>query len=259
MERHGRALRVGATACSSQGTSFWDVDGWNVNAAAGANGWDAQYTYDRINSSKGSAFITGWAVCKDPGTENIYVFADQNSPCRKMTPSSGGAGGTWSTLGGTPPAGFTGYLAATAYDTRRGRILVAKGGVGYPSVGNTRYFTFDAATGAYAERSLSGGEALAALNAAASCVGMAYVPALDAYVVRLGTAGGAVYMIDANTFAVTALVAGGGAAIPAAADVNGDGVRQYENVFRRWLFVPSLGGMVFFPHYTANAWFVRLY
>jgi hypothetical protein len=250
-------MRVGATAISSSGAAFWDVDCWNVNTAAGMNGWDPQYTYDAIYP--GAFNSTGFTVCKDPDTESIYVFAESARPCRKMVPSSTGVGGTWSDLGGYPPAGFTAYLAATAFDTRRGRIFVAKGGVGYPSVGNTRYFTFDTATGGYAEQLLSGGDALTKLNAAAACVGMVYVPTLDAYVVRLGTAGNVAYVIDAGTFAVTTLVTSGGAAIPATADVNGDGIRQYENVFNRWLFVPSLSGLVYFPHYSANAWFLRLY
>jgi hypothetical protein len=255
IERHGRAVRIGTTAIPN-GSAFWDVDGWNVNVPVGTNGWDPQYTYDPIYP--GAFNSTGFTVCKDPGTENMYVFAESARPCRKMVPSSSGVGGTWSDFGGYPPAGFTGYLAATAFDTRRGRIFVAKGGIGYPSVGNKRYFTFDATSGIYTEQTLSGGTSLTELNAAATCVGMVYVPAMDAYVVRLGTAGGSVYVINAGTFAVTALIASAGAAIPATANVNGD-VRQYENVFSRWLFAPSLGGVVYFPNYTANAWFLRLY
>jgi hypothetical protein len=87
---------------------------------------------------------------------------------------------------------------------------------------------------------------------------MVYVPYLDAYFVRLMGAGGKVYKVDAGTFAVTSLPTIDGAAVPAAADVN-DGTRQYENVFNRWLFVPTLNGIVYFAHYAANAWFLRLY
>jgi hypothetical protein len=249
-------MRIGTTAVAQSGGAFWDVEGWNVNASGGTNGWDPQYTYDPIYP--GSFDSTGFTVCKDPDTETMYVFAESARPCRRMVPSSSGAGGTWSNLGGYPPAGFTGYLAATAFDTRRKRILVGKGGIGYPSIGSTRYFTFDAASGAYTEQTLSGGTALTELNAAATSVGMVYVPVLDAYIVRLGTAGGIAYVIDAGTFAVTTLVTSNGTALPAAADLNGS-TRQYENVFNRWLFVPTLGGIVYFPNYTANAWFLRLY
>jgi hypothetical protein len=254
IERHNRAVRVGCTATAGgNATAYWDVDSFRVDTAPGTNGWDPQYTYDRINSSTGNAFTNSWAVCKNPSTEEIYVFVGPY-PARKMTPGTS-VGGTWATVGGTPPAGFTGYNAATAFDTRRNRIFVAKGGIGYPSVGNTHYFTFDAQTGAYTEQAMSG-PALAALNTAAACPGMVYVEALDSYLVRLRKAGGTVYVINAGTFAVTELVGNGGSNLPAAPDID---ATQYENIYNRWLLVPALSGIIYLPHYATNAWFLRLY
>lgn len=77
--------------------------------------------------------------------------------------------------------------------------------------------------------------------------GMVYEPWLDAFLVRLSGAGGTVYRIDAQTFAVDTLPTSGGSAVPNA--ING--------VWRRFLFAPKLGGIVYAPAYSSNMWFLR--
>ena len=181
----------------------------------------------------------------------MFVFVN-NGQARKMTPTANG--GTWATVGPWPPAGFTGYLAATAYDTTRNRIFIAKGGVGYPSVGNKQYFVFDGST--YSEVIPTGSRAV--LDNAMTSPGMVYVPQLDAYLVRLMAAGGEVIKIDAGTFNVSLLPTTAGGSVPAAPDVNA-GTNQYENVYTWFLYVPALQGVVYVPTYTGNAWFLRLY
>jgi hypothetical protein len=78
-------------------------------------------------------------------------------------------------------------------------------------------------------------------------VGLAYDPALDAYLVRRDPAGGAITAIDAETFEARELATTGGEAIPEA--MNG--------VWRRFLHAPRLGGVVYYPHHDSNLWFLR--
>ncbi len=262
IERQNRVVRVYSGSTSSgAGTAFDVMDGYNVTAAQGVNGTDPEFTFPNPSGSTAPYFFNtqGPATCKDPDTESIYMFKD-NGVCRKFTLAASGLGGTWSNVGGAPPVGFSGYLAASAFDTRRGRILIAS--CLYPHASNSmRFWTFDTNTNAYAEvtGSMSGGATLTALLDASASPGMVYVPKLDAYFVRRGIAGDAVYKIDASTWAVTALTTSGGSSIPATADMAGDLHATYENVYSKWLFVPSLRGIMYYPRYTSNIWFLRLY
>lgn len=80
--------------------------------------------------------------------------------------------------------------------------------------------------------------------------GLVFVPEVDggdAFLLRGREAGGGVLRIDAETLAVTELGATGGDAIPAA--LNG--------VHGRFRAVPSLGGVVYYPAYVGNVWFLR--
>jgi hypothetical protein len=77
---------------------------------------------------------------------------------------------------------------------------------------------------------------------------MVYVPALDSYLIRLAAAGGAVYQVQAATFTVTPFVALNGGSIPGT--LNGP--------FNKFLYVPRLGGCVYVPSYSGNAWFLKV-
>ena len=150
---------------------------------------------------------------------------------------------TWSTVSsGFPPDAFNGRPAA--YDTSRDRILCfANGGGAY---------TFDPATGAFTARTLTGAAA-SSVTGASTGAGMVYVAALDAYLFRRGAAGGAVYSINASTFEVTSLSTTGGASVPVAPQ------SIVENVYTKWLYVPTYGGCVYIAGTNANAWFLRLH
>lgn len=249
IERHNRAMRVGAQAVAgANAPSFWDVDGYDCTAPAGTNGWAAQYTYDSILPATGIAGSNAWPTVKNPTTEEIYVFINNNY-VRKMTPASSGIGGKWVNVhAGAIPVSF--YNGTAAYDTARNRIFVLHGG--YVTCDSCH--TFDTATGLFTAQTLTGGTPKSELDAAKGCLGLVYVPQLDAYLARVRGAGAKVYRIDAGTFAVTALATTGGAAVPAGAFIDDT---QYENIYNRWLFVPSLQGIVYFPSYNANAWFLR--
>jgi hypothetical protein len=77
--------------------------------------------------------------------------------------------------------------------------------------------------------------------------GMVYDPWLDAYLVRTSNAGGTVYRIDAQSFAASVMATTGGGSIPSA----------QNDIYRRFLFAPGLGGAVYCPDYDSNMWFLR--
>jgi hypothetical protein len=246
IERHDRAVRVGTWAVATQAAAFWNMEAFDSTSGVGVNGWDALNTYDPIIGS-GTPVTQDHATCKDPDTEQIYFFY-QNASVRRFTP--GTTGGTWAQVSvGSPPA--SAVDSAAAWDSRRSRAFVFSRS---PSGATGICHTFDPVTGAYTARTLTSEPA--ALAASKGGLGMVYVPYLDAYLVRIGASGNTVYKIDASTFAVTTLSTSGGT-VPA---VNFTPTSTaYENVYTRWLFAPSLRGIVYFPRYSANAWFLRLY
>lgn len=235
IESRNRAVRFGAMAASSSGNGFRNIDGFNCAAQVGTNGWDAPGTYPDMPAG----MSTGQPVCKNPTTEDVYTF-NGNISVWKWTQSSN----SWSQINsGYPPVDP--IEGATAYDTSRNRIFLLRD--------STVHHTFDPTSGTFTSQTLSG-TAATTLGAASKSAGMIYEPTLDAYLVRLGrSSGGAVYSINASTFAVTAISTTGGASVPATVNISG----SPENVYSKWLYAPLLGGVVFFPAYAQNAWFLR--
>lgn len=235
IEARNRAVRFGTHAASSSGNGFRNIDGYSPDAAQGVNGWDAPGTYPDMPLG----MQTGQPVTKNPATEDVFTFRG-NISVWKWTQTTN----TWSQVdSGYPPVDPV--EAASAYDTTRNRIFLLRD--------STVCHTFDPATGVMTAQTMTGAS-VSTLQAAAKAAGMIYEPTLDAYLVRLGrSSGGAVYRIDAATFAVTVLTTTGGTSIPATANISG----SPENVYGRWLYAPRLGGVFFFPQYTANAWFLR--
>jgi hypothetical protein len=232
IEARNRAIRFGVGASSTVGNPKVNIDGFNSTVAVGVNGWDAAGTYPNLPAA------LQHAVCKNPATEDVFIFID-NGSVQQWTQATN----TLSQVNvGYPPVSFN--ETASAYDTTRDRIFLWIGG-------GAAIHTFDPATGGFTARTFTGAGA-AALNGAAKGGGMVYVPSLDSYLVRLKATGGAVYKIDAATFDVTVITTTGGAAIPATAALSG----ANENVYGRWLRAPNLGGVVYFPSYAANAWFL---
>jgi hypothetical protein len=78
---------------------------------------------------------------------------------------------------------------------------------------------------------------------------MFYVPAFDRFLVRKAGAGATVYMIDPENFEVTTLATTGGDSIPA----------TQNGPYNKFLYAPRLGGAVYVPSYSGNAWFLRLH
>ncbi len=222
-------MRFGAGAVATSGSTFTNVDGYNCTVAPGVNGWDADGTYPAVTSVTYPQFI----ISKDPGTEDVYSF-QANVAVHKWTQATN----TWSAVNsGFPP--IDANESAAAFDPVRARVLLV-----YPA-GSVSH-TFDPATGLFTSRTLTG-SAGTALMASGGSVGMVYEATLDAYLVHTGSADGVVYSINASTFATTILGTTGGSTIPA----------TNTRVYNKILYVPALGGVVYFPTYAANAWFLR--
>lgn len=235
-----RVMRVLGSAGSSTAIITDLIEGFDVNAAVGVNAWDAIHFW----ADGPAAALTACSSCKDTVTEDVYFFND-NYSVHKWTQLTN----VWTTISSSPPEDLT--EITPAYDSLRRRILLIKGQRDFPN----NPYTFDPVTNAFTLRTFSGA-GLAALNAASKQVGMIYEPTLDAFLVRLGrAAGGAVYSINAGTFEVTLLTTTGGGSIPAVQDVSVD--IGGENVYTRFLYAPQLRGVVFFPAYAADAWFMR--
>jgi hypothetical protein len=194
-----------------------------------------------------AASLTGRPTCKNPATEDVYYFYS-NAGVYKWTQASN----TWGQVNFAPPN--ESMEAAVAYDTTRDRILLLRGSTDTGSLGGAYCSTYDTVANTFTARTLTGASA-STLTGSTKGFGMVYVPLLDSYVVRLGATGGAIYLINADTFAVTAPTTTGGSGIPVTGSVSGTS----QNVYGKFLYFPLLGGVVYIPSYAANAWFLRLH
>ncbi len=244
IERHDRALRLGGSM-SPYGSGWQDVEAFNVKLPQGTNGWDAAGTYPPVFGAAGWTVAIGFCVCKDPSTECIYVV--QAPHLRRFTPAVGGVGGRWDVMGVLPAELNSGAMGATAIDTRRGQLLWLHG------YGPKRPYTCDLASGVWTARTHPDSAAKTAFDALLPAPGAVYVPHLDAFLVRGTAAGATVFRIDAETLAVTLLPTRGGGAIQ-----RGPMLSREEGVYNRWLWVPGLRGVAYFPHAGSNAWFLQL-
>jgi hypothetical protein len=247
LERQNRALRLGGSTAPI-GSAFENVEGFNVDLGKGVNAWDPAGTFGFAlgGTNGGWTPAIGWCTTKDPVTENIFVI---NAPfVHKFTPSASGVGGTWKKMGPLPAALNSGALGATAVDTKRNRILWVHG------YGPNSPYTYDIATDTWTAQAHPPSAAKTAFDALTQSLGMVYVPQIDAFLVRANAAGPTVYVINAATFAVSMLPTTGGSMVPQGAPLTNE-----EGVYNRWLFVPKLNGIVYFPRSEENAWFLRLY
>lgn len=259
IERHDRALSLGG-AISMQGAFYENVESFNIVS----NEWDAyepetqapRYGYAIGGINNGWTPAHGWTVCKDP--RNEYIYTSANSRMHRFVPSSGAAGGTWSIFGPTHPDLNPGTYAGTAIDTARNRLVWM---LGWGS--DLQPYSCDLSTRVWTKHSFRAGAAKDALLATQALVdpaapkpyspGMVYVPGTDKFYIRMAPGGNRVYVVDAATFAVSELGTTGGSAVP-----NGARFVDQQGVFTRWLYAPTLGGIVYVPG-GENVWFLRLY
>lgn len=225
IEARNMAMRFGLGGGSSIGNSFGNIDGYGLMTGQ----WSAAEDFPSL-----PVFLPDMPVCKDPATEDVYVFQENNA-VRKWTQATNAV----STENSSPPDTMT--KAASAFDSERGRILLI----------NTRgAWTYDVSTKGFTARTLTGAAASAATAREQNA--MVYEPELDAFLMldTVGTNNVAVYKIDAATFVATALSVTGSP--PANPGPNGGG-RPYSKFLR----VPKHQGCIWFPLYAENGWFLR--
>lgn len=224
IERRNRAMRFGVGAVFQSGYISPAIDGFDTTVSVGTNGWDAADAYPSW-----PAFDYNVPICKNPKTEDVFAFM-ANYSVYKWTE----AANTTEVLGGGyPPASM--QFAATAYDTMRDRIFLLCA---------TACHTYDPATLAFTAQTLTGAPASTLLGGG---WGMVYEPALDAYLLIGPDAGGTVYKVDASTFASTVLTTTG----------SPPSTNNGQPPYTRFLYAPNLSGVVWYPQYSYNAWFLR--
>jgi hypothetical protein len=221
-ENRNRIMLVGG---SRWGNGF-GIGGVTDGFDLATSDWDPAGTYP---AGSGSDFVSlGFAMVDDRSSGDIYAFVNFT------VVAWSNATNTWTRK--VNNASVYGQYAATAFDSSRNRILVLGGN-------NNDSGYYDVATNSVVPVTVTG-PALASV--VGQGYGMVYDPLLDAYLVVSG-GGGAVYRIDAQTFVADTLSVSGAGNVPAA----------INNVWRRFLYVPALKGVVYAPTYDSDLWFLR--
>ena len=222
-EVRGRAMTFAGSRYGN-GSMTPTVDGFNPST----NDWDPAGTYPNVTSF---GVYLGGAIVAHKSTGNVYTF--NNWSIDRWNSSSN----TWTSM--IPNSIVYGQYAATAVDTRRNRILIVGGS-------NNERSVYDIATNTAQNVTFTGPNA-GMVNGSGN--GLVYDPLQDAFLLRTGDAGSTIYRINAQTFAVDSMTTSGGSSVPAS--TNG--------VWTRFLYVPQLKGVVYFPAYSGSAWFLRTY
>ena len=223
-EVRGRAMTF-AGARFGDGFMLSTVDGFNPSSSD----WDSARTYANVPSAFSGT--QGGAVALQKSTGNVYTFAAWSID--RWNSSSN----TWTSM--LPSSSVYGQGAAAVFDTLRNRVLLVGGN-------NNEHSLYDVATNTVQSVSFTGSGA-GAMTGTGN--GMVYDPLLDAFLFRTGGAGATVYRINAQTFSVEPLPTSSGSQVPAA--TNG--------VWTRFMYVPQLKGVVYFPSYSGSAWFLRTF
>ena len=203
--------------------------------------FEADGTYPEIpNLTYFNAYgLSDAAIFKDPATENVYIWSSASFA------RSNQAENTWTTI-----ADFmlTEAWGVAAVDTRRNRAFY----VGPIGSDLSPPVTIDLATNAFTNQTLSGIDIVALQTNGWAMVYQQMADAADdCFLMRDGTAGGTVYRINASTFVVDTLPSTGGSSIPESDS------HSSVNIYTKFLSVPQYGGIVYFPRYAGNAWFLR--
>jgi len=224
-EKRNRIM-IMAGASWGDGKHLSTMDGFNLVS----NDWDPARTYPDVPAA--AALPLGFTFVEQKATGDIYAFADWSVFHWSNTSNS------WSTrLGSAAYISAYGAYAATAVDTRRNRILVMGGDQ------DDRHI-YDIASNTMQKISFTGPNAGSLMGAGN---GVVYDPHLDAFLLRQPNAGGTIYRVNAQSFYADTLATTAGSNIPA----------TRNQVWRRFLYVPALKGIVYVPTYNGNVWFIR--
>ena len=222
-ESRGRAMVLGGAQWGN-GWMLSTMDGFSVTA----NDWDKAASFASAPSEFTAA--SGSAVVADRASGDIYTFASY------AVSRWSSASNSWTKV--LSSVATYGQYAASAMDTKRNRILVQGGLI-------NDHGLYDVASNSMSNVTFTGPNAGDMTGDTGN--GMVYDPGLDVYLLRKAGAGGTIYRINAQTFYVDTLPTTSGSAVPSA----------INNVWNRFLYVPQLKGVIFFPAFDGNAWFVR--
>ena len=224
-----RIMLFGGAPWCTGGGFHSAVSSYNI----GSNTYSGAGTHPGIVNQGIATGEGGAAYALNPLTGDVYkaMFSNYAKWSR--------AGNSWSTINAT--GGPNGHETMSAMDTKLGRILY----VGGASSNDHHVLRIDNNT--FSAITLNGPSA--ASIAGAEKGALVYVEPVDRFFVRLAAAGGTVYMIDPATFEVTTLATTGGGAIPG----------TQNGPYNKFLYVPRLGGAIYVPSYSGNAWFLRLH
>lgn len=227
IEQRNRVMNFGVGSKYGNGYAGTAVDGFNSLL----NVWDPAGSFPSLPPSN-KGYVIGEARAKDPATGNVYIFGDFSVIRWNQQQNN------YSVVDSNSVT--LGYYASAAFDTSRKRIFLRGGS----NSGRGQYL-IDTTTNKITKIEISGSRSLDVKSGDSE--GLVYEPQLDAYLLQKGKAGGEIIKIDANSFVAEPLVATGGAGIPISAN----------GVFSRFLYVPTLGGVFYYPTYSGNSWFLR--
>lgn len=226
-QQNDELLIFGGNVYGSSGILTADVAAFDLTTGD----WKADGT--RPNMPTGTTALQAHPTVVDPATGDVYILS--NEMVNRWTRSTN----TWSER--VPQYGGPyGFEAMSAFDSARNRILVVGG-----LADNVKLYTLSG--DAMTSPTLTG--SAASINTQDGAA-MQYVSGIDKYLVRLGGSGGTVYQIDPVTWDVSTFSTTGGASIPAT-----NGVAPYN----KFLYLPNLGGCVYTPTYSGDAWFLRVH
>jgi hypothetical protein len=232
-EFEDRIMLLGGSWYCSTGTPFLStMDSYNISG----NSYSPAGTHPRLPSPFGTTYYVSYT--SNPLTGDIYAISFRQ--IGRWNRSTNTFTANLSPTGSAPWGGDQ-----SAFDTSRGRIAI----VGGQNIDHA-YYTL--ASNSWTGITLTGANAPNITNLGQA--GMFYVAAIDKYLVRALPAGGTVYQIDASTFEVTTFTTTGGSSIPVSGNVS-----VPNGPYNRFLYLPRLGGAVYVPSYSGNAWFLRLH
>lgn len=179
-----------------------------------------------------------YGVGTDPATGDVYACYSGN--LYRWTQSSN----TWDLVGGL--VNSAGYETVLCTDSTRGRMLIL---AGQGSQVTANLLTF--ATQRMSYPTMSGNLSVAAPGGQ---WGTAYCPVTDRiYAMETAAAAAQLYEIHPTSFVIVAKATTGAGSMPAA--VNGVFGRLKKVTYASG----AVGGLMYFPRYSANAWFLRLH
>lgn len=222
-------IQVGNTALAVNGGSTAKCIVYDVAAN--------DYLSDGTVPDGPSITIADNGVWDDPATGNVYhTLGYQINRWNQ-------ASNTW-TLNLKSVPNIYGTKTVGCTDTTRRRAII----LGGDTAGQREQTVYGLDDNSSAAITLTGDTTITTIGQ----YGLVYCPTTDRFYAMTGAAsnGAGLYEIHPTTWAVTVPTTTGATGMPAHAGVG---------VYTRFLYIAALGGCLYFPRHSANAWFLRLH